>query len=157
MNIFVLELNPYLAAKYHCDKHVVKMIVETAQILSSVHYAYSSPHTSEIYKKTHYNHPCCIWARKTRQNYLWTLNLLKGLFLEYTKRYKKIHKTERLLKYLEDCPIKNGKLTSFAQAMPEQYRSSNVVEAYRNYYKGEKSKFAKWNYSEAPEWWNGIN
>ena len=74
MNIFVLDTSPKLAAEYHCNKHVVKMIIETAQMLSTAH-DYLETGISGLYKPTHKNHPCSIWVRQSRENYLWTLDL----------------------------------------------------------------------------------
>lgn len=158
MNIFLLDKNPTVCAKYHCDKHVVKMIVETAQMLSTAHQLNGSPYKDKVYKATHINHPCNIWVRTAKWNYLWTAALFIELLKEYTKRYKKIHKSSRLIEYfVKYCPVeKNGK-TNFVLAMPDEYKCSNPVMAYRNYYKGEKARFAKWNYTEEPEWWNGTS
>lgn len=129
------------------------MIVETAQMLSTAHQLNGSPYKDKVYKATHINHPCNIWVRKTKANYLWALDLLKNLISQYEDRYKKEHKTNRLVKYFEDyIPIKKGKLTEFPQAMPEEYRSNDVVTAYRNYYIKDKSRFAKWNYCNTPSW-----
>ena len=77
MNIFYLDKNPKLAAKYHCDKHIVKMIIEYAQILSTVHHLYNSPNEilNKIYKKTHINHPCVKWAASNLENYNFLYNL----------------------------------------------------------------------------------
>ena len=64
MNIFVLDNDPFKAAEYQCDKHVVKMVLETAQLLCSAH-------ETAPYKRTHYNHPCAIWTRSSLSNYMW--------------------------------------------------------------------------------------
>jgi len=85
MNIFVLDTNQEKNPEYHCDKHVVKMIVETAQLLCSAHWMSGG---SATYRKTHVNHPCAVWARKTKSNYLWLCNHGLALCNEYTKRYK---------------------------------------------------------------------
>ena len=91
MNIFVLDVIPRIAAQYHCDKHVVKMILESTQILSTV-IQKQFPNT-ELYKATHINHPCTIWAGNSKQNFQWLYNLTIALGHEYTKRYGKIHKS----------------------------------------------------------------
>jgi hypothetical protein len=153
MNIFVVDLNPEVAARMLCDKHVVKMIVETAQILCTVSHNLGDKNVK--YKPTHSKHPCTIWASETNDNYMWLASHGMALCKEYTLRYGKVHKSQEvILKCLTSAvkPKAIG-LTNFAQAMPEQYRNNDVVSAYRNYYIGEK-KFAKWNKNRsAPEWW----
>jgi hypothetical protein len=76
--------------------------------------------------------------------------------MEYTKRYKKIHKSQPVLKILSNnlpsLPSKG--LTPFAIAMKPEFKISNdPVECYRNYYLKDKVRFAKWNYTEKPDWW----
>jgi hypothetical protein len=98
MNIFVLDNDTRLAALYHCDKHVVKMILETAQLLCTAHRELDGDERAarlSFYRATHKNHPCAKWARETRANYLWLYDLLKWLLHEYTFRYSKVHKVER--------------------------------------------------------------
>lgn len=165
MNIFFLDRHHQTAAKYHCDKHVVKMILETAQILSTAHRV-SHPEYAEIhdgwklYKATHVNHPSSKWARSGRQEYVWTWLLLKSLCEEYTQRYDKTHKVESsgLLGKLFTLPESiiglgmGSPMTNPPQCMPDQYKREDPVEAYRAYYCGEKSKIAKWK-KEGPPWW----
>jgi len=158
MNIFYLHHVPDVAAKYHCDKHVVKMILETAQLLSTAHHVAGSA-TPEMYRSTHINHPCAVWVRKCWYNYHWTYDLLQSLCSEYTKRYKKIHKSSQLL----DCLLNLPKGISYQdidtippQCMPEPYQNSNktqahCVAAYRTYYVMDKSRFAKYRYSDVPQ------
>lgn len=154
MNIFFLSWFPEDCAKQHCDKHVVKMIVETAQLLSTAHQI-NGVRRTDMYKPTHVNHPCAKWVRERADNYSWTYKLLKFLCEEYTFRYGKIHKTESLLKVLRDNPVISPRgMTLPAQAMPDQYRNPSPVRAYRNYYIEEKKKFAKWTNREVPEWFN---
>ena len=94
LNIFVLHKNPQLAAQYQCDKHVVKMILETAQLLCSPYVPGVAP-----YRRTHYNHPCAKWTRESQSNYFWLG--IHGLALadEYTYRYGKIHKSVDVIKW----------------------------------------------------------
>jgi len=172
MNIFVLDTDAATSARMMCDKHVVKMIVESCQLLSTAHHVLDGDELSVVSKKRKYksyictkknickatmiNHPCTIWTRETRANYLWLWRHAYALCKEYTRRYGKTHKMESMLmSELYDPPanIVKGKLTPFVQAMPEQYYDSNAVVAYRKYYINEKSRFAVWNYSEEPEWW----
>lgn len=174
MNVFVLDKDPAVAAKYHVDKHVVKMIVETAQLLCTAHrvcdgtplvvqrkrkhteYVLSDTRNDILYKASFVNHPCNVWARETKQNYEWLSKLGVCLVKEYTHRYHKLHKTEPLIQFLHDCTPKNIKdeyLTPFAQAMPDQYKNPNAVQAYRDYYMGEKKRFATWK-TQIPYWWD---
>jgi hypothetical protein len=156
MNIFVLDLDPVKAAEYQCDKHVVKMILETAQLLSSAHHVLNSPHKDRFYKLTHKNHPCAVWTRESASNYGWLYNHFIALCAEYTKRYGKCHKTDRekgfVLAILPHL-IESKAMTPFPLCMPDQYKTDDVVESYRNYYKGEKAYFAKWK-NGSPSWWN---
>ncbi|ABR54477.1 conserved hypothetical protein [Methanococcus vannielii SB] len=155
MQLFILDNDPKRAAKMHCDKHVVKMTLETAQILSTVHHLHNSIYAEKCYKKTHEKHPCVLWASKTRKNYEWALELFKELLKEYTYRYKKIHKSSEILPYLKHNPVYSEKneLTPFAKAIPELYWEDDAVLAYRKYYILEKSKFCKWSKRKVPEWY----
>lgn len=152
MNIFVLDYNPRLAAEYHCDRHVLKMVLETAQLLSTAHEHYGTWQEG-MYKPTHKNHPCSIWVRESRDNYIWTLNLGLWLLYEYEKRYKKIHKTSQVMELLRTPPKKlhYSRLTRFAQAMPEEYQREDAVEAYRTYYMLDKAPICTWK-TKIP-WW----
>lgn len=162
MNIFVLNEDPVQAAKDQCDKHVVKMILETAQMLSTTQrWFYEDDYCNRVgyYKIAHINHPCTIWARTDASNYQWLYEHFVALCDEYTKRYGKVHLTDTKLRdklsYIPgDMPSSYpNKTTPFAQAMPDEYKDpTDAVKAYRNYYIGEKSGFAKWEYSETPDW-----
>jgi hypothetical protein len=166
-----LDEQPEISAKMMCDKHVIKMILESCQLLSTAHhvldgdvvvvdtgkrkYKTSICTRKNICKATMINHPCTIWARETRANYLWLWKHAYSLCKEYTARYGKIHAMESMLMdglFNPPSNIKKGKLTPFAQAMPEQYKDSNAVIAYRKYYINEKARFAKWKNSSGPEW-----
>ena len=151
MNIFILDENPDTAARQHCDKHVVKMILETAQMLCTAHWESGG---EAPYKSTHKNHPCTIWARESVDNYKWLCDLGVSLCDEYTQRYGRVHKTQAIIEWLVDnVPnIPDVPMTPFAQAMPDEYKSKNAVQAYRNYYLGEKQNIAVWKYSQPPRW-----
>ena len=161
MNIFILHENPRIAAHMMCDKHVVKMIVEGCQMLSTnhrmsgSHVVYTAP--VEFYKQSFQNHPCTIWARENKENYMWLAEHTHELSLEYTHRYGKIHKAHDMTVWFTKyypLRIADGELTPFAQAMPEEFKvPGNAVQAYRNYYIGAKSRFAKWKFTKAPEWY----
>lgn len=156
MNIFVLDNDPLKAAQYHADKHVVKMILESAQILSTIHHTYQSQILSEVYKATHQNHPWVKWAGKAKDNYIWLYTLYSALCSEYTYRYCKIHASSKLLTALSRPPatVPDISLTAHAQAMPLQYRSLDAVAAYRSYYKHEKKHLLKYTKQNFPDWLN---
>ena len=146
MNIFVLDLDPVIAAQMQCDKHVVKMVLESAQLLCAPFEPGTAP-----YKRTHYNHPCALWAREDINNYLWLLAHAYALADEYRYRYGKTHKC---LNVIDWCVANTNKLrlryaglTPFAQAMPVQYKNIDPVVAYRAYYMGEKMGIAQWTKS----------
>tara|TARA_R110000772_G_scaffold45944_2_gene105024 strand:+ start:4859 stop:5320 length:462 start_codon:yes stop_codon:yes gene_type:complete len=152
MNIFILDNDPKLSAQYHSDKHCVKMVLETAQILCS-----AFPKGEAPYKQTHVNHPSCVWARQSQDNYLWLISLGKELGKEYTYRYGKTHKSVAVISWCEQninkIAFPQGEMTSFAQAMPDDYVHMDAVEAYRNYYRYEKHNINKWEKSRTrPNW-----
>jgi hypothetical protein len=177
MNIFVLDKNPTTAAEYMCDKHIVKMILESCQLLSTAHrvldgkkverqtkngrrYTYymleDSRVDSYIYKSTMINHPCTIWTRQSTRNYDWLCKHTLALCEQYTKRYGKTHVSTQLAEWLFKHPptdLKIDSLTPFAQAMPDQYKHQDAIKAYRDYYIFEKSRFAKWKLGNIPEWY----
>jgi hypothetical protein len=175
MNIFALSSDPFEAAQMLCDKHCIKMIVETAQLLSTAHrvldgesytdktsngrniqrWRLTNGMETQLYKATHVNHPSAVWARESTSNYIWLFSHFEGLCDEYTLRYNKIHLTdEKLRNILYNIPvnIRRGNLTSMPLAMPDKYKSSHYVDAYRRYYVGEKANFAKWTKRSVPEW-----
>ena len=158
MNIFILHSQPEWAAIMHCDKHVVKMIVETAQLLSTALEQHQPEwfEPGSVYKPTHANHPCAVWVRETWANYMWTWRLLVALCKEYTFRYKKTHATARHIDALcvPSQAVAPSRITQPAQAMPEKYkRPKKPVAAYRAYYIGDKARIATWKNRQAPEWW----
>ena len=159
MNRFILSDNPVEAAKFHNDKHVVKMILEEAQMLSTAHHlsfsGISEDFANRIYKPTHKNHPCSVWVRQSEQNYLWALSLFASLCKEYSHRYGKIHKSFSLYPFLSQLPkhLPSTGLTSFPQAMPEYCKNVDAVLAYRTYYLMEKTSIANWTKRPVPSWW----
>ena len=156
MNIFFLDKNVSKCAKYHNDKHVVKMILETAQLLCGVHWFTGG---NAPYKLSHKNHPCAIWARESLTNYLYLCELGLELSREYTYRYGKKHKSQEIIEWcIDNKPnIVDKGFTEPAKAMPDEYKVKSVVESYRNYYLGAKSGFASWKNRETPEWYNNKN
>lgn len=154
MNIFILDKDVKKCAQYHCDKHVVKMILETAQLLCGVHHMTDQVTDQVPYKLSHKNHPCAIWARESYTNYLYLCELGLALCDEYTHRYGKRHKSMEVIMWcISNRPnIPDKGLTEFAKAMPEEYKVKSAVESYRNYYRGAKSGFASWKNREVPRW-----
>jgi hypothetical protein len=179
MNVFFLDRNPRLAAQYHCDVHVTKMILESAQLLSVAHRILDGEETIRVslkgrklkdwvlpdwrqdvlYKTSHYNHPCARWVRESNANYYWLESLLKCLYNEYTLRYNKVHLTQiKLEDALVFSPdnIPKQEFTDPPQAMdlyPQCKVPGDVVQAYRNYYKEIKSELAEWKFTPKPYWY----
>ena len=159
MNIFFLDKDINLCAKYHCDAHVVKMILEYAQLLCTAHRLIDNNEDETLYKATHKNHPCAVWVRQSSSNYEYLYNLFINLCNEYTIRYNKTHATDlRLRETLKHAPknIMNGELTELPLCMPEEYKQEDVVNSYRAYYIQEKANKMKFNYTNAdkPYWIN---
>lgn len=153
MNIFFLDRDVSACAKMHCDKHVVKMIVESAQLLSTALREHGIKDET-LYKSTHKNHPSAVWARKSKEHYVFLFELFKELCFEYTNRYNKIHASERLMFQLESgaALIPSNGWVDPPQCMPDECKRDDVVEAYRQYYKEHKRSFATWRTIE-PDWW----
>ena len=183
MNIFVLDEDPCIAAQMMCDKHVPKMIVESAQMLSTAHrlldgtpvkrpsksgktmqtyYYFGDDRDDKYYLDVHRNHPCTTWTMESRANYIWHYKHFQALAEEYEYRRHKVHATWDKIGWLLAVPPKNIKdkgLTEFAQAMkafPDCMVPGDAVTAYRNYYHHAKD-FAKWEWRRpAPDWWQGY-
>lgn len=152
MNIFVLDLNIEKCARYHCDRHVVKMILESAQIAcTALHQrGFRTP-----YRPTHARHPCVLWAGESYTNLRWLLRLGKALNGEYRYRYgtERNHASYDVLEQLRGMEFEEKGLTGFPQAMPKEYRvPGDPVLAYRRYYVGEKLGFARWTRRRRPPW-----
>lgn len=157
MNIFVLSFDVIQCAEEMVDAHVVKMILEYCQLLSTAHHVLdSAPETDIIYKPTHKNHPCAKWVRESSGNYYWLTGMLKALLYEYTYRYNKVHACSRLLRYFEENlpeTIPSGNMTPFALAMPDECKvHGDPVTSYRNYYIHSKQKLFKWKNRQRPSW-----
>jgi len=173
MNIFALDNNPVKCAEYMVDKHILKMTVETCQLLSTAHricdgtmevqkingrstWVYTLPDSMiTIYKATHRNHPSTIWARATNNNYNWLYVHFLALLDEYTYRYGKVHACSKLKELLKNPPrnIPFGPLMPFATAMDMRYIVPNdPVQSYRNYYRTGKSHLHSWTKRNKPEW-----
>lgn len=153
MNIFYLNTNVNRCAKAHCDKHVVKMILEYAQLLSTAHVELDGVQVA--YKATHKNHPCAVWVRQSSGNYTYLYHLFFALCEEYTYRYGRIHTTwTKHARALMQLPnhIPTGKFNTPPQCMPEEYYHSDTVQAYRNYYRLGKTSILSYKRREEPKW-----
>lgn len=183
MNVFVLSEDPREAAQMMCDKHINKMIIESAQMLSTAHrmldgylerrlsksgkrmvnyYVHPNNNLDEtLYKAVHHHHPCTVWTMESKSNYDWHYEHFLGLADEFLVRYNKSHMTIQKLKDVLSSPPKNIRdkgLTEFPQAMkayPQCMVEGDAVQAYRNYY--HYKNFAKWERGRpAPSWWEGY-
>lgn len=180
MNIFYLDRDPARAAVFHVDKHVVKMILEYAQLLSAAHrlldgrkvkvgsrtfYLLADEQVVErdgksvienptCYGLSHASHPCAVWARESAPQYHWLFKLFQALLAEYTHRYGKVHSATKLVELLHLHPLHMSEWTwrDPPQAMPDECKRSDTVEAYRSYYVQRKVGFAKWKNREVPTW-----
>ena len=185
MNIFVLDGDPVLAAQYHCNKHVVKMILEAGTMLSTAHWlaqlahrrrslsefkrvgdvqkwlSYAaSPEQLPPWKISHVNHPCSVWTRESLDNYRWHSELGLALCAEYTRRYGKRHRSQSVHEWLaSNLPpvFPSVGLTPWAQCVPDDCKGPDTVQAYRDYYNRHKSRFAVWEpRATAPRWYRGY-
>lgn len=180
MNVFILDKDPVMSARLQCDKHIVKMIVESAQMLSTSHRMldgslerrpsksgksivkyWRMPDWREntLYKAVHMHHPCTVWTMKSNNNYNWHWVHFAALCDEYKYRYEKVHATDKLLRDVLKALPKNipvGPLTSQPLAMksnPECMDPNNVVESYRKFYQTKQHRFKMaWTKREVPEW-----
>jgi hypothetical protein len=165
LNIFYLDSDPAKAAQMQCNKHVVKMVLESAQLLSTTQRLCSQSFVSDLcYKATHKNHPCTIWARNSIQNYNWLWWHAMALCEEYTFRYGKRHKSQDVIEACETVPDGNSMIYKdidhptympVAQAMPDEFKSNDPVQAYRDYYWFDKrnSIDMQWTERQKPSWW----
>ena len=177
MNIFYLDKNPKICAMYHNDKHVVKMILEYAQLLSTAHrvldgtlssrlsktgrkqswYGLPDQRESLLYNATHINHPSAKWARDSYDNYKWLYELFCACCEEYTFRYGKVHLTDKKLRHvLCNAPknISNDPFEDPWRAMPDEVKiGDDSLASYRNYYINNKTHLASWKKRNIPEWY----
>ena len=147
MNIFYLNNDPKLCAEMHLDKHVVKMILEYAQLLSTAHrvldgtvstrlsksgrkqqyYPLADERDNFLYSATHVNHPSAVWVRHSYENYEWLYKLFIALLNEYTHRYGRIHATARLIDALHTPPIHIPKGIGFTEPTPAMPNEVKVL------------------------------
>lgn len=155
MNIFLLDWDVRKCAQYHNNRHCVKMILESAQLLCSSHHMTGTPPDQIPYKLAHKNHPCSKWVRESLSNYLYLCELGLELCKEYTYRYGKRHKSQDVIEWCitNKITILDLGITEPPKAMPDEYKVDDVIESYRNYYRGPKSKFAEWKNRDIPDWY----
>lgn len=156
MNIFILDEDIQSCVKMHCDKHVVKMITEYNQLLSTACHVYGLS-IEGIYRKTHVHHPCGVWLRESKENFIYLLELNKALLDEYTHRYGKIHAGSRLIplfeSVLDQIPEGKGIRTPFVAVLPGMVvYDADAVSLYRSLYMNEKRHMTSWKNREVPEW-----
>ncbi|VGO16991.1 hypothetical protein PDESU_05585 [Pontiella desulfatans] len=154
MNIFVLDRDIETCAQNHCDQHVVKMILESVQLLCT---ALNKKGFETPYRSTHSKHPCVLWVESSYDNFMWLVQLTTLLNQEYRYRYgnEKDHASIAVLQQIEGMEYARAGLQPFAQAMPDQYKvPGNAVAAYRRFYRAEKMRFATWTRRPAPAWIN---
>ena len=143
MNIFYLDKCPDKAARLQYNKHVVKMILESDQMLCTAHHCYGDKDQVENvpYKQAHLNHPSTIWTRRSKSTYMWLYNHMIALGDEYKKRYGKTHLSITKCKDFLAIPprhIQGNDWCQPPQAMPDEYKTECSIQAYWNYYIGEK-------------------
>ena len=161
MNIFVLDECPVISAQMQCDKHIVKMPLETTQMLCSVWHRYGVG-DKVPYKEAHKKHPCTLWTGDSAENYDWLWQHGMELCFEYTRRYNKIHKCQQVIMDLliDNCEFEFDNIgshgTPHPQCMPDEYKCAfdDAVQAYRKYYVNDKKDIAKWEKSGLmPDWY----
>ena len=184
MNLFILDNCPVTSAQLQCDKHVVKMIVESAQMLSTTHRMldgaeYKAPSKSGkrmvkhwshptlddvLYRAVHMYHPCTVWTTKSTINYNWHYAHFVALCDEYTYRYGKVHATDTKLREVLKQQPKNipvGDLTEFPLAMqhePQCMHKGDPVRSYREYYQTKQARFTMaWTKRDIPEWFGVLS
>ena len=179
MNIFALDKDPVISAQMMCDKHVVKMVTEYGQLLSTAHRVLDGElwydktksgakikrwklkgdaQQRDLYKASHVNHPSNIWVRENDKNYRWMYKHFVATAKEYEYRYGRVHATyDKLNGYLWFAPKsidQTLRATEIPQCMPDHCKRDDVQEGYRNYYREEKKYFAKWTTREEPYWFS---
>ena len=175
MNIFYLSNDPTDCARQHVDKHVVKMILEYGQLMSTAHRVLDGqpfygktknnrniarwllPDSREVivWKASHFNHPSNIWVRQSSDHYKWLHSLWIEMLSEYTYRYSKKHSAERMKEVFSQLPKnipQRGWISDPTPAMPDGFKTSSSIQSYRNFYIGDKKSFASWKNRDTPTW-----
>lgn len=160
MNIFYLDHSPAKAAQAHYDCHVRKMILESAQLLSTAWHVLLPQYAAglSIYRQTHVNHPSARWVRESGLHYSWLWDLGMALCGEFQYRWGKPHATEQVLRRLSPIPVPVSPVWKDPpQAMPCMYQHEDAVTAYRMYYKFGKAELLKYTKREQPEWMDSLD
>lgn len=146
MNIFYTDKDPKIAARNLCDKHVPKMLLESVQMLCTAYHDFTGHQDPNLYKPAYVNHPMNVWARQSFSNFMWLFSHAQEIAKEYTFRFKKLHKSETVLYAFKpiDGMSWHDEPTQIPQCMPDEYKHDDPIVAYRNYYIGDKMRFAKW-------------
>lgn len=155
MNIFFLSNDSTWCAQCHCDSHVRKMIIETAQLLSTAWHLTLPDFAMgmSIYKPTHVNHPSAKWARASSMNYEWLATLGMALCKEYTFRWGRKHATEQVMERLQTVPsVPQTSFTAPPLAMPDMYKCDDPILSYRMYYKFGKAHLLQYTKRLPPSW-----
>lgn len=177
MNIFYLDIDPVKCARYHCDRHVTKMVTEHAQMMSMAIWWHDAVQAMKLYKlghimnapdyvtgktrvnQSHWYHPCTVWVRSNKKHFDWLKLMSMELAHEYYHRYGRFHTPPRHHSSYVDCiaHLDSSKLPDVAweeppQAVPDIYRGPDAIAAYHRVYGFEKIRFAKWSHREMPEW-----
>ena len=151
MNIFALDIDPFKSAMYMNDRHVLKMIVESAQMLSTISHSFG---VHGPYRVTHPNHPCVAWAGATEGNWTWLYVHFIALLEEYAHRFNRTHACARhALALWEGGKPTEGPLRPFVQCVPEELRGEDAIASYRRYYIERKQHLAGWTNRPIPWWW----
>lgn len=151
MNVFWLDYDLEINATYYCDQHVVKMITEYAQLLST---CCRLNGLDCGYKVSHVHHPCALWLQESLDNWECLREMAYCVSDEFYHRYSNAHKSFFVIRDLQAPDIPRKGITIPPQCMPNIYKGDDVVTAYRNYYIGDKARFARWTKRPVPSWFN---
>lgn len=148
MNIFFLHRVPMICAHMHADIHVNKMLLESAQLMSTAHHLTGG---TAPYKSTHANHPCAVWVRESQLHYSYVYRLAHQLGVEFFRRYGKQHKTAvEVLPQLAKAPTSLPSIWRDPPlAMPDEFKGGDAVDSYKKYYLSKSSTMPlRWYRSE---------
>jgi hypothetical protein len=162
MNMFLLDEALDQCAADHSDQHIVKMVLESAQICSSGAYLQNVIFDGQ-YRPGHIHHPCCVWAGESPENLMFVCRLGISIGMEYRWRFDRHHQSMRVLclcasrlprslpspeLYPVCIPLEHRR-ESYASRLP----LGRAVKEYRAYYRSAKERFVTWKYSPIPSWW----
>lgn len=158
MNIFLLEqdkngnIDWRKSAESLDNMRIVKMILESMQMLSTVYQQYQK--VDGLYRPTHINHPCTKWVGESLENFSLTIEHAIYMNETFKKRFDKSHRSIELLKLFDKRNYRhffsNKKFTIPPLAMPDEFRGDNVVESYQNYFVSKD--LIKYNREDIPKW-----